>query len=41
MSHQILDDANGNILFHQPGGKGVPECVDIDPLQFTALANGL
>ena len=41
MSHQILDDADGNILFHQPGGKGVPEGVDIDPLQFTALTNGL
>lgn len=41
MSHQILDDANGNILFHQSGGEGVPKCMDIDPLQFTALANCL
>ena len=24
MTHQVLDVADGDILFHQPGGKGVP-----------------
>lgn len=41
MSQKILNRLNGNILLHQPGGEGVLEYVDIDPLQFTALTNGL
>ena len=24
MAHQVLDDADWNILFHQSGGEGVP-----------------
>ena len=41
MAHQVLDDADWNILFHQSGGEGVPEGVDIDPLQFTSFADSL
>ena len=41
MAHQVLDDADWNILFHQSGGEGVPKCMDIDPLQLTPFANCL
>ena len=41
MAHEVLDDADGNILFHQPCGEGMPECVDIDPLQLTPFTNRL
>ena len=41
MTHEVLDDADRDILLHQSGGEGVPECVDIDSLQFTAFTHRL
>ncbi len=41
MTHQVLDDADWDILFHQSGGEGVPKCMDIDPLQLTPFADRL
>lgn len=41
VAHKVLDDANGDILLHQSGGEGMPECVDIDPLQLAPFADRL
>ena len=30
MTHQVLDDADWDILFHQSGGEGVPKLVEAE-----------